>query len=428
MKLINALIFPVAFSKRTPKFQTPDEAFEDFTQKAQKLLENEPLDELEDPFKSALDYPTHNPADFEGENLNNLSDNLSNARNVLMKNPETGEEDSDNKCGWNGCEGKYSHYYDASYAINGKPMRGEELPDYRETGFDVFASFSGYRRNTAFVADIANNPTVDFVKVWPPINGQYEYIEYAHFNKMRVFVNDVECFMIDRYSTKKVKDMVKDSNGYYGYDYTAMIYKCEEPVKNAYTIRAHKANAGWLTFKEIEIYGPNKPNRVVEIPVDQAGSLSAIAVMNNKIAVKDIVNHGCHCSKYSNSEFVGGYAVDEMDSMCQEWNSKLKCLTLPEGACENGIDFDFFNIQINDDGTPSDDLDFACATTQNDCEAAVCRVTYDWGMKLWQSTEENGPGSRRFNYKPDSMCYPQPPNGDSHICVGEAPDVVIMKN
>ena len=60
----------------------------------------------------------------------------------------------------------------------------------------------------------------------------------------------------------------------------------------------------------------------------------------------------CHCSKYSNSEFVGGDAVDELDKMCLEWNNKLKCLTLQGGACENGIDFSFFNFQVNNDGSP----------------------------------------------------------------------------
>ena len=338
MKFINALVLPVTFAKINPKFQTPDQIFKEVTEKSQQILETSPLVIL----KSAGNYPTHDPTDFEGEHLINLSENLSNARNVLMSNPEIGVEESDNKCGWHGCESTSSHYFDASYAINGKPMRESELFDYRVTGFDIFYSYSQYSKNTAFVADIADNPTVDFVKVWPPINSVWDYIRYADYHQMRVFVNDVECLAIDNYNNAKIWAMINDSNGY---NYTAAIYKCEVPVENAYTIRAHKEN-GLMAFKEIEIYAPTTTTlqqNLVEIPVDQAGSLSALNSMKNNLAVDEIVSHGCHCSKYSNNKLVGGYVVDEMDSMCRMWNSKRRCLTLPGGACENGIDFKFFN-------------------------------------------------------------------------------------
>jgi hypothetical protein len=425
MKLINALILPAVFTKRTPKDQDPKKILQNFIEKLEKIEEEDPTDDV-DFFKANVDYPTHDPADFEGDNLINLSENLSNPRNVLMRNPETGEENSDNKCGWNGCNSRYTHYYHVDYAIDGEPKRKTEDQarlDRAEKWYGIFFSYSGLRRNGAFVADIANNPTVGFVKVWPPINGNHDLSGYSNYNRMRVFVNDVECFAIDSYSNKWMKDNIRENP----YDYQAAIFNCETPVKNAYTVRAHQANH-WITFKGIEIYAPVEQKQVVEVPVNQAGSLSVLNQMNKKVALKNIVEHGCHCSKYSENEFVGGYAVDEMDKMCQQWNIKLKCLTLSEGACENGIDFEFFKIQVNNDGTPIEDLELACEANQSDCEIAVCKVTYDWGIKLWESVEAKGAGSKKYNYKPDSVCYPEPPKGDNHICVGEAPDVVIFKN
>lgn len=425
MKLINALILPAVFTKRTPKDEDPKKILQNFIDELEKIEEEDPSDDV-DFFKAAVDYPTHDPADFEGDNLINLSENLSNPRNVLMRNPETGEENSENKCGWMGCNHRYTHYYHVDYAIDGEPMRKKEEQaalEIEEKWYGIFFSYTGLRRNGAFVADIDNNPTVGFVKVWPPINGNHDLSGYSNYYGLRVFVNDVECFPIERYSNKWMVDNIRENP----YDYKAAIFNCEEPVENAYTVRAHQADY-WITFKEIEIYAPLEQKQVVEVPVNQAGSLSVLKEMNNKLALKDIVQHGCHCSKYSNNEFVGGYAVDEMDRMCQEWNNKLKCLTLPGGACENGIDFEFFKIQVNNDGTPIDDLELACAANQSDCEEAVCKVTYDWGMKLWESVEAKGAGSKKFNYKPDSECFPEPPKGDNHICVGEAPDVVIFKN
>jgi len=420
MKFINALILPAVYTQITLKDQEPEKAFEDFMEELARIEEENPTGDI-DFFKATVDYPTHNPADFEGDDLINLSENLSNPRNVEMRNPETGEENSENKCGWYNCAEMGSMNYadfHVDQAIDGKRLRKKDRP------YGTFFSWRELRQNSSFVADIANNPTVGFVKVWPPVSYRYEYylniIKYAQFDTMRVFVNDIECFAIDRYNRQWMTDMIAENP----YDYQAAIFNCEEPVENAYTIRAHQRDT-WITFNEIEIYSPLK---LVQVPVDQAGSLSVLGHMNKKLALEDIVGHGCHCSKYSHNELVGGYAIDEMDKMCREWNNKLRCLTLPEGACENGIDFEFFNLQVNIDGTPNEDLELACAATQNACENAVCKVTYDWVMKLWESVEANGSGSKEYNYKPDSICYPGPPKQDRKVCVGEAPDVVVYTN
>ena len=147
---------------------------------------------------------------------------------------------------------------------------------------------------------------------------------------------------------------------------------------------------------------------------------------NQNIAANNIINHGCHCSKYSDNEFTGGPAVDIMDRMCQDWNAKLKCLGLPGGACENGIDFNFFSVQMYKNGTFSDDEEFACEKAVDGCEAAFCKVTYDWGVGLWNSADEGLAGSNMFDYVPNAECFPQPPTGGEQICVGDAPDVDII--
>merc|ERR1712047_58724 len=436
MKLISTLLISAALAKRRGKGalfnKLKDSAKDGLPRLVEKVKNDMEKAEKENddpisagPFKSVDDtiYPTHDPADFEGDDIINLSENLSNPRNVKMLDVESGEELSDNYCGFYTCdEGGASGYFHSRLAVNGETLKGSIKFPLTVHGFGFFLSYRSLYKKSAFVADIENNPTVGFVKLWPPITGPWDWSYHTNFARTRVFVNDVECFQIENYTPSKVRDIVYSGDGE---TYPGLVYKCAENVQNAYTIRAHNDDK-WLTFKEIEIFAPNDQTRVLQVPVEQSKTLLFMREFNEKLAVKKILTHGCHCSKYSDNEFTGGQAIDTMDRMCQDWNSKLKCLTLPGGACQNGIDFNFFNMQIHADGTLSNDLDFACAAAENKCEAAICRVTYDWGMGLWSSADEKGAGSRMYDYNSNAECYPQPPSGGEHTCVGNAPDVVIV--
>jgi len=439
MKLISTLLLSAALAKRRGNkgsvFNQKGDADADrrdlplIVKKIKAdIREAENNDDEPISFKAVDDtvYPTHDPADFEGDEIVNLSENLSNPRNVRMLDVESGEELSENLCGFYHCDdGGASGYHHARHAINGEPLRQKSLRfPLAIHGFGFFLSHRSNYKKSAFVADIENSPTVGFVKLWPPINAPFDYSFLTNFAVTRVFVNDVECFQIENYTPTKVREMIYSEDGY---NYPGMVYKCAENVKNAYTIRAHNDDK-WLAFKEIEIYAPIDQTNVLQVPIEQSKTLLFMKDFNDKLAINKILTHGCHCSKYSDNEFTGGQAIDTMDKMCQDWNAKLKCLTLPGGSCENGIDFNFFNMQVYADGTLSDDLDFVCAAAESKCEEAICRVTYDWGMDLWASAAEKDAGSRKYDYKPNAQCFPQPPSGGEHTCVGEAPDVTIINN
>lgn len=274
MKLISTLLISAALAKRKG-YRNPallskirDSAAENGLPRLLKQI-NEDMEKAEDktdepiftPFKSVDDtvYPTHNPADFEGEDIINLSENLSNPRNVKMLDVESGEELSDDLCGFYGCsDGGSSSYFHSRLAVNGETLKGSIKFPLSVYGFGFFLTHRSSYKKSAFVADIENNPTVGFVKLWPPITGPWNWSPHTNFARTRVFVNDVECFQIENYTPAKVRDIVNSGDGE---TYPGLVYKCAENVQNAYTIRAYNDDR-WLTFKEIEIFAPNDQTRV----------------------------------------------------------------------------------------------------------------------------------------------------------------------
>ena len=262
MKLIATVLFPLVYSQgQENDFAGAASIILKTNEEIQKIEQNDALPHFE-PFKT-LDgmTPTHDPADFEGEDIINLSENLSNARNVKMLDVESGEELSGNTCGFWGCQGDSSIWFHADHAIDGEPQRQPSL-NYPliEHGFSFFFSNRFLYTKSAFVADIENEPTVGFVKLWPSKNANYDFTYHTTYYSTRIFVNDIECLPIEHYSPERVQEMLNMGNGF---DYPGMIFKCAENVEKAYTIRAHNAER-WLTFKEIEIFAPIEQTTVRE--------------------------------------------------------------------------------------------------------------------------------------------------------------------
>lgn len=162
-------------------------------------------------------------------------------------------------------------------------------------------------------------------------------------------------------------------------------------------------------------------------PVDPGMALDTMEEWNKNINAKAIKSHGCHCAKYSRTENIGGFPVDELDSACLDWSKKLRCITLESGACKNGIEFTSFPIQLQPNGELSKDIDFACALAGDQCVEAVCRINYDWGLRLWESVGKNGPGSDKFKDYINAQCMPKVPVASEKVCKGEAPNVVIVE-
>jgi len=156
-------------------------------------------------------------------------------------------------------------------------------------------------------------------------------------------------------------------------------------------------------------------------------NIKALESFNEKVNTKAILQHGCHCSKYSRSDNVGGSPVDELDAGCLDWNKKIKCLGLEGGSCENGIDFEMIPVQLQQSGKLSPDADFGCAFTESKCQFDLCQVYYQFGAMLMDSVNQNGPGSDKFKgYAKNSQCMPNAPSYGEKMCVGNAPDVTIV--
>merc|ERR1712110_1124261 len=180
-----------------------------------------------------------------------------------------------------------------------------------------------------------------------------------------------------------------------------------------------------VTPKENKSPEPPKP-LLFESPVDPGMALYTMEEFNEKINAKAIKAHGCHCAKFSRTENVGGFPVDELDSACLDWSKKLRCILLDGGACPNGIEFTTFPMQLEPNGNLSNDIDFACAFAGDKCAEAICKITYDWGLKLWESIGKNGPGSYKFENYVNAQCMPKVPVASEKVCTGEAPDVRIV--
>merc|ERR1719350_935123 len=125
-------------------------------------------------------------------------------------------------------------------------------------------------------------------------------------------------------------------------------------------------------------------------PVDQGLKLGVFEEFNPNINADGIKSHGCHCSRISRSENVGGSPLDTLDAACLDWTRKLKCLTLEGGACyPDGINFEYYNVQLKANGDVSPEPDFGCAYVENECEDAVCRIGYEFGLMLFKSVAQN---------------------------------------
>jgi len=167
---------------------------------------------------------------------------------------------------------------------------------------------------------------------------------------------------------------------------------------------------------------------LVPCPVEKAAKLDTFEQFDSNIDANSIKSHGCHCSTYSGN-VGGGSPIDPLDAACQAWNIKSHCLTLEGGACSNGIDFDAYNVQVNPDGSLNPDVDFGCAYVSNECEEAVCRLAYEFGLFLFGSVADAGAGSASWlGYDANAKCTPVAPGIDNgeKVCVGDSPDVKIV--
>jgi hypothetical protein len=216
--------------------------------------------------------PTHDPNDFLSEDHENISDKMYNVRHVRMNDFESGKEDSSDLVSYYGPNHPYSYVWAATNAANGQPKnQGRAFANHYSNGALGSGCFHSHYNHwrQAWVADIQGNPTVSFVKIWPPFSYHAWYRGNYQWQYLRVIVNDVECFPIEYYSYQRVREMVEGPGGWHGNrefnDYHhAMVFNCPEPVQNANTIRVNNPRS-WTFFKEVEIYAgescPTSPDQ-----------------------------------------------------------------------------------------------------------------------------------------------------------------------
>jgi len=84
-------------------------------------------------------------------------------------------------------------------------------------------------------------------------------------------------------------------------------------------------------------------------------------------------------------------------------------------------------VQLKANGDLSPDADFGCAFVENECQEAFCQVMYQYGLMLFESVAQDGPGSVNWNgYVDNAQCMPNVPVYGEKVCVGESPDVQIV--
>ena len=230
---------------------------------------------------------------LDTDEYENISGKLKNARNVRMPDIESGLITEGDHCGFYGCNDYngtpfQTNPFGPQNAIDGnthnqgalyqnfhnKPFRekfaaGSEFDGQNSGMFQGYAPW--YRTqnprimDNAWVADIEDSPTVEYIKIWPAFNW-IEPFFYVGAVGLRVTINNVECNPIEYYDINRVRSFlpwysVPNSMSFVGQDRTfadygseaAYFFKCDTPIQNANSIKI-KHDAGILAFNEVEIF------------------------------------------------------------------------------------------------------------------------------------------------------------------------------
>ena len=179
--------------------------------------------------------PRRNWQDFDSNEYENISQDMTNPRNVLMYDIETGDmAENYAQCGFYGCndmnkvpytsnpfgpanaldgrthnEGtafqNFHNYPDANYFDANSADDGQNSGLFR--GYLWWDNEDEFLFQNAWIADIQNNPTVEFVKIWPAFNWISPFYD-INMAGLRVFVNEVECLPIEYYDLDRVRQWV----------------------------------------------------------------------------------------------------------------------------------------------------------------------------------------------------------------------------
>lgn len=187
----------------------------------------------------------HDPDVFKGSDVIDHSAKMSNARFSRVNNFDEG-----NEIGYD-ISSYYDSYYNADYCLDGTPNYVDSI-----RGPCVARS----RSTDAWFADINDNPTVTFVKVWLGYYNQFFHHNWGQHWMYRTFVDNVECFPIEYYSNDVITQLFNERE--------PMIFNCQETVVSASKVRVSVGeyggqNPSYLFFSEVGVFEndfcPTKP-------------------------------------------------------------------------------------------------------------------------------------------------------------------------
>ena len=338
--------------------------------------------------------PRYDWRDFDTDDYENISGDMTNARNVRMPDIESGTiTSSTDQCGFYGCNDRYgvpyaTNPFRASNALNGQPRnQGVAFQNFHNKGFYKFFAnsvddgqdsgmFKGYYSWTrtrdrlydnAWVADIQNDPTVEFIKIWPGFQWHPQFY-YSSMVGLRVFINEVECNPIEYYNMNRIREFLpwptNDPNNPFSWDdpqadqtfadygtEATYIFKCEGGVQNANSIRI-KHDAGYLVFNEVEIF--SKRSRCPTTETDACPYIDVVMFSQPNTCIANLptlCNTGtcteqqCKCTGSTYSGGSGGVITynqavcqcpdDYTGEFCEVYTGDLPCDDNPCNSDEN---------------------------------------------------------------------------------------------
>jgi len=144
----------------------------------------------------------------------------------------------------------------------------------------------------------------------------------------------------------------------------------------------------------------------------------------------NLKQHGCWCHKLDryHSDYVGGpKTLDDLDFICKQWFQTRRCLKLENGTCKDSTKNEFYTLveQSNCDNKNAN------LCSKDSCVVDVSfleeisnflKGQEDWSVKL--GSEEACPKKEQ---KPEDEPAGTMRGISSNICVGQAPDLEIVR-
>merc|ERR1712110_66376 len=224
-----------------------------------------------------------------------------------------------------------------------------------------------YLEPVNWFADIENNPSVNFVRIWAPNHANLNIF----FNAVRVYIHSaeemVECFQTEFYTLARTAQLREAGQ--------ALILGCPTTIHNAQKVRVDADQL--ISFNELEVaWGPHtgeEPPATSDTADSAADLLSKILETVgdhnvDNIQADDFLSHGCYCPRLDGTTVFKGPTISKLDKLCQRFSHCGICSGDIECGAGNGYPFTF-TYGEEYDGAECD------ANTNNACQQARCECS-----------------------------------------------------